>query len=154
MPSLVLVVLLVAPFAASGVVPSRAQEASGISSTVLVSGAVEADAGSVVAVSAARLILLTGQATRPFLVRGTVLMVLEFGRVRIETDAPLPGITRRDDGTSGPTGIFYLATAERATLTPGSKVWFRNDAADPAGLLFVAVVPVGGQPPATVGKGE
>ena len=146
-------ILLVAPFAATGVVPSRAQEAPGVYSTVLVSGAIEADADSVVTVSAARLVMLTGQATLPLVVRGTVLMVLEFGRIRIETDASLPGVTRRDDGTSGPTGIFYLSSGERATLTPGSTVWFRNAAAEPAGLLFVTVVPVRGVAPAAAGRG-
>jgi len=97
---IVLGALLVSPFALAGIAPSRAQEPSGIESAVLVTSRADISAGELTAISAARLVVLEGQATVPVVTRGTVLLVLEFGRIRIETDAPLPGVARRDDGTS------------------------------------------------------
>lgn len=94
-------------------------------------------------VSVASFVLAPGQATLPLTGTGSLLILVESGRVTLVTDTAFEGLPVVND--NGAPGLMYhLRAGQRVTIPSIGTILFRNEGEEPSNLMLLTLVPEGG----------
>jgi hypothetical protein len=97
-------------------------------------------------VSIATIALAPGQASLLLEGPGSLLILVESGRVTLLIDHAIDGLARADEtgNTSELGNTYHLRAGQRVTISPIGTIQFRNEGDDPSSLTLLTLVPEGG----------
>lgn len=99
-----------------------------------------------VAISVASVALAPGQATLPLEGTGSLLILVESGRVTLLIDHAIDGLSPVDeaDNAGGSANTYHLRAGQRITVPSLGTIQFRNESDEPSNLMLLTLVPEGG----------